>query len=157
MGLPRTFIGFSSTDLQAYNFMLGWKANERIDFDFADCQLAKEIHSSDEDYIKRRCRERIGLAGTFISLIGEDTSSKHKYVRWELEIAIEKGCRMVAVNLDKARRRTNKCPPILRDAHAVFVPYSPKIIAYALEGFVPGSEAWYYYPDSVYQKLGYSE
>ena len=78
MGLPRTFVGFSSTDLHWYRLMLAWKENEYIDFNFADCQLAQEIDSENETYIKRKCRERIGMAGTFISLIGKDTRSKHK-------------------------------------------------------------------------------
>lgn len=90
MGLPRTFVGFSSSDIKYYRLMLAWKENEHIDFDFADCQLAKEINSDDESYIKKKCRERIGMAGTFISLIGGDTRSKHKYVRWELDVALEK-------------------------------------------------------------------
>jgi len=72
MGLPRTFVGFSSTDLHYYRLMLAWKQNEHIDFNFADCQLEQEIDSDNESYIKRKCRERINLAGSFISLIGTD-------------------------------------------------------------------------------------
>ena len=90
MGLPRTFVGFSSTDIRSYWLMCAWKNNSKIDFNFVDCQLAQEINSENEAYIKRKCRERINMAGTFISLIGQDTKSKHKYVRWELEVALEK-------------------------------------------------------------------
>ena len=104
MGLPRTFVGFSSTDINYYWLMLAWKANEHIDFDFADCQLAEEIDSEDEDYIKSKCRKRINMAATFAILIGEDTRSKHKYVRWEMEVALEKGCRIIGINLDGSRQ-----------------------------------------------------
>lgn len=76
MGLPRTFVGFSSTDIHYYRLMLAWKAHEHIDFDFTDCQLATEINSEDENYIKRKCRSGINMAGTFISLIGQDTRFK---------------------------------------------------------------------------------
>lgn len=58
MGLPRTFVGFSSTDIHDYELMLAWKANEHIDFNFADCQLNQEINSGNKVYIKRKCRER---------------------------------------------------------------------------------------------------
>jgi len=95
MGLPRTFVGFSSTDIHCYRLMTAWKENEKIDFDFTDCQLDGEINSDNEDYIKRKCRERINLAGKFVMLIGKDTKSKHKYVRWEAEVAIEKGCTII--------------------------------------------------------------
>lgn len=46
MGLPRTFVGFSSTDIDDYRLMLAWKANQRIDF--ANCQLSTEVHSDNE-------------------------------------------------------------------------------------------------------------
>lgn len=156
MGLPRTFVGFSSTDIRYYRLMLAWKENEHIDFNFADCQLETEVRSDDENYIKRKCRERINMAGTFISLIGEDTRSKHKYVRWELEVALEKKCRIIGVNLDGSRKIVEaKCPPIINGIGAIFVPFSPKIVAYALEDQERhDSGNWHYLP-TVYQRLGY--
>lgn len=33
-------------------------------------------------------------------LIGEDTRYKYKYVLWEAEVAIEKDCTIIAVNLE---------------------------------------------------------
>lgn len=156
MGLPRTFVGFSSTDIHYYRLMLAWKESEHIDFNFADCQLAQEINSENEAYIKRKCRERIGMSGTFISLIGTDTRSKHKYVRWEMEVAMEKGCRIIAVNLDGARQIIDaKCPSIIKNVGAIFVPFSPKIVAYALEEYEMNDKGSWHYPDAVYQQLGY--
>lgn len=157
MGLPRTFVGFSSTDINYYRLMTAWKANESIDFDFADCQLNKEINSENEEYIKRKCRERIKMAGTYIMLIGNDTKSKHKYVRWEAEVAIEKGCRVIGVNLDGSRAMNRvTCPPIIRDIGAIFVPFSPKIVAYAIENYkMHDDNKNYEYTDSLYKQLGY--
>ena len=156
MELPRTFVGFSSTDINYYWLMLAWKANEHIDFDFADCQLAEEIDSEDEDYIKSKCRKRINMAATFAILIGEDTRSKHKYVRWEMEVALEKGCRIIGINLDGSRQMVqDTCPPIIRDIGAIFVPYSPHIVAYALENYEMQDKGNWFYKDKVYQQLGY--
>lgn len=156
MGLPRAFVGFSSTDLHYYRLMQAWKQNEHIDFNFADCQLEQEIDSDNEAYIKRKCRERINLAGSFISLIGTDTRSKHKYVRWELEVALEKDCRIIGVNIGKSRQMVEAtCPPIIRDVGAIFVPFSPKIIAYALENYQMKEKGNFYYKDEIYKKLGY--
>ncbi len=157
MGLPRTFVGFSSTDIHYYRLMLAWKNNEHIDFDFTNCQLGQEINSHDEAYIKRKCRERIGMAGTFVVLIGNDTRSKHKYVRWEMEVALEKGCRIIGVNLDGSRQMNSlTCPPIIQNVGAIFIPFSPKIVAYALQNFrMDNKSSWYYYPDEVYTQLGY--
>jgi len=157
MGLPRTFVGFSSTDIHNYRLMLAWKANKKIDFNFADCQLNSAINSENESYIKNKCRERINMAGKYVMLIGKDTKSKHKYVRWEAEVAIEKGCTIIGVNLDGSRSMVREtCPPIIRDIGAIFVPFSPNIVAYAIENYeVHEDNDNYHYKDHVYKNLGY--
>ncbi len=156
MGLPRTFVGFSSTDIHYYRLMLAWKANEHIDFNFADFQLDQEINSENEAYVKRKCRERIDMAGTFAVLIGQDTRSKHKYVRWEMEVAVEKRCRIIGINIDKSRSVVDAtCPPIIRNIGAIFIPFSPKIVAYALENYQMGTSDDYHYKDQIYTQLGY--
>ncbi|MCK5384815.1 MAG: TIR domain-containing protein [Alphaproteobacteria bacterium] len=157
MGLPRTFVGFSSTDIHNYRLMLAWKANRNMDFNFADCQLNGEINSESEQYIKRKCRERINMAGKYVLLIGDDTKSKHKYVRWEAEVAIEKNCTIIGVNLDGSRNMVrDTCPPIIREIGAIFVPFSPNIIAYAIENYkMHNDNDYYHYQDYIYKSLGY--
>ncbi|MBX9724404.1 MAG: TIR domain-containing protein [Candidatus Obscuribacterales bacterium] len=156
MGSSRTFVGFSSTDIKSYRLMLAWKAHEHIDFDFYDCQLQSEIRSEDETYIKSKCRARLQMAGTFVQLIGADTRHKHKYVRWEAEVALEKKCRIIGVNLDGWRRiNPDTCPPILRNVGVLFVPFSPRVVDYALEhGSRSESQDWEF-SDEIYAHLGY--
>lgn len=157
MGLARTFVGFSSTDIHTYRLMQAWKANKHIDFNFTDCQLNTAINSQNESYIKNKCRERINMAGKYVMLIGKDTKSRHKYVRWEAEVAIEKKCTIIGVNLDGSRSmQIDTCPPIIRNIGAIFVPFSPKIIAYAIENYqMPGDNDHYHYLDHIYTQLGY--
>lgn len=137
--------------------MQAWKANKHIDFNFANCQLQAELNSENEAYIKRKCRERINLAGKYVLLIGNDTKSRHKYVRWEAEVAVEKGCTIIGVNLDGSRSMVkDTCPPIIRDIGAIFVPFSPAIVAYAIQNYqMHNDNANYHYKDSVYSSLGY--
>jgi MTH538 TIR-like domain (DUF1863) len=156
MALPRTFVGFSSTDLNHYRLMQAWKAHEHIEFDFVDCQLQNELNSEDEAYIKRKCRDRINMAGTYVLLIGQDTRSKHKYVRWEAEVALEKKCRIIGVNLDGWRRINEAtCPPLLNGVGAMFVPLSPQIVAYALQNTQKQESKNWEFNDSIYTQLGY--
>lgn len=134
MGLPRTFVGFSSSDIAYYRLMTAWKANEHIDFNFSDLQLEEEINSENEDYIKRICREKINQAGYFILLIGDDTIKKRKYVHWEAEVAVEKECTIIGVNLNKSRHyEEDRTPSAIRNIGAIFVPFNAKCIAWALE------------------------
>lgn len=159
MGLPRTFVGFSSTDITYYRLMCAWKAHEHIDFNFADCQLQDAVDSSNERYIKERCRARLDLAGTYVMLIGSDTQYKHQYVLREAEVAIEKNCRLVGVNLDGWRYMNEAtCPALFKNVDAVFVPFSSRIVAYTIERFVPPDppeRQYRHWPDYVYQQQGY--
>jgi len=155
MGLPRTFVGFSSTDIHYYRLMQAWKQNQHIDFNFSDCQLPDAVCSDDEDYVKRRLRERIDMAGTYAMLIGAHTKYQRKFVPWEAEVAIEKGCTLIGINLNAARSIDDLCPTILRNMGAIFVPFSPSIVAYALENYKGNRDKDWHYKNDVYKQLGY--
>lgn len=155
--IPRTFVGFSSTDMHCYRLMTAWKASEHIDFNFCDCQLQQELNSDNEAYIKRRCRERINMAGTYLMLIGEDTRYKHKYVTWEAEVAMEKGCTIIGVNLNMSWRfDPTRTPGVLKDIGAVFVAFSPQIVAHAIEHPEKHASQNWTYREEVYRRLGYT-
>jgi len=161
MPLPRTFVGFSSTDIGHYRLMCAWKAHEHIDFDFVDFQLEQAIESEDESYIKRVCRDKIRQSGTYVLLIGQDTFTKTTFVKWEVEVAIEKGCRLIGVNLNDSRFKDYLCPLFLADRGALFVPFSSRIVAEALEPWkrpvlpLGHTDDWFFY-DSVCTTLGYT-
>lgn len=151
----RCFVGFSSTDKKYFDLMKAWKANQNHEFDFIDCQLDQEINSEDETYIKRKCRERIDMASTFIQLIGEDTKYKYKYVRWEAEIAKEKDCRIICVNLNNDKSCNNDtCPAVLNNIGAIFVPFKEKIIQYAITNYEKNNSGNWYYKSEFYKSLG---
>jgi len=67
--LPRTFVSFSSTDINYYWLMCAWKAHEDIDFNFADFQLEEEVNSKNPSYIRSRCAAKIRRSDTFVLLI----------------------------------------------------------------------------------------
>jgi hypothetical protein len=157
--LPRTFVGFSSTDILQYRLMCAWKAHEHIDFNFADFQLEQAINSEDENYIKRLLRNKIVRADTYALLIGQDTVRKIRFVKWEVEVAIEKGCRLIGINLNNSRSIDYLCPFFFRDKGALFVPFSPRIVAKALEWNPqprdPSLPDDWHFLDNFYTSLGY--
>jgi len=160
VSLPRTFVGFSGTDIAYYHLMCAWKANDNIDFNFGDFQIDQAINSENETYIKRVCRQRILLSDTFILLIGADTYTKMTYVKWEVEVAIEKGCRLIGININNCRFRDWRCPAFFGDKGALFVPYSSRIVQVALEPWhrdartLWQSDDWAFY-DQAYTSRGY--
>jgi hypothetical protein len=137
--------------------MCAWKAQEHIDLDFADFQLDERINSRIPAYIKSVSRDKIRRADTFILLIGTDTSQKTTFVKDEVEVAIEKGCRLIGVNINNSRFKDDWCPHWFASKGALLVPFSPRIVAKALGPWTRpagGVQDWYF-PDTTYTSLGY--
>lgn len=153
--LPRTFVSFSSADKGRYDLMCAWKAHEHIEFNFADFQLDEAINSQRPSYIKSVCAAKIRRADTFILLIGNDTYTKIVFVKDEVEAAVEKGCRLIGVNLNNSRSRDRLCPSFFANVGALFVPFSSRIIAEALTWQSNDTSPWYYFLDEAYTRLGY--
>jgi len=49
----------------------------------------------------------------------------------------------------------SKCPAVIRDIVAVFVPFSPRMLAYALVNYRQRGQGNWHFQDSVYRQLGY--
>lgn len=149
-------------DRWAYARMKGWKALENIDFDFRDAHDLKEIRdSSQPDTVKRTLRQRFSTAKQAIVLIGDETKHHHRFVRWEMEVALGLDLPIIAVNLNGMRKMdSDLCPPILRNEYVVHVPFKMKIIKYALDNFpdeyhrrATNEKGARFYPDSLYRQL----
>jgi hypothetical protein len=153
--LPRTFVSFSSVDKGRYDLMCAWKAHEHIAFNFADFQLDEAINSQTPYYIKSVCAAKIRRADTFVLLIGNDTYTKTIFVKDEVETAVEKGCRLIGVNLNNCRFKDELCPAFFANVGALFIPFSSRIIVEALTWQRHGTSPAYYFLDEVYTQLGY--
>jgi hypothetical protein len=153
-------------DYWAYARMKGWKSLENINFDFKDAHDLKAIRDySQVDTVRRTLRERFNSAGQVVVLIGEETKSHHRFVRWEMEVSLDLDLPIIAVNLNGTRGIDNDlCPPIIRQKYVVHIPFKMKIIKHALDNF----PVQYHnrgnarngpldYPDSVYKSFGLSE
>ena len=159
----RTYVIFDGdNDQWAYRYMRGWKNNDRIDFDFEDAHdlFPLTYRAQDETYIKSKLRERFKYASQVIVLIGESTKYLYKYVRWELEVALDLGLPIIAVNLNNRRSEDiNLCPAILRNQDVVHISFKMRIIKHALDDFPPfirnskKRETWHY-GDQVYNNIG---
>jgi hypothetical protein len=156
----KTYVCFDAdTDIHYYRLMTAWKENDKIAFDF---QNAHEINSlkdgSSEETIKTKLRERLKNTKVLVVLIGEKTKNLYKYVRWEIEYAIENDIPIIAVNLNGGKSLDNMCPPILKPELAVYVNFGQKILNHALNNWPyyhseekkKGKKGPYNYPDSAY-------
>jgi hypothetical protein len=134
----KTYICFDAdSDMWAYKYMIGWKNNDNIDFDFHNAHDLNNLRDgSTETTIKTKLRERLKNTKIFIVLIGEKTKNLYRFVRWEMDIALEMGIPIVAVNLNKSKNLdTNLCPPIIKEKLALHIPYKQVDIKWAIDNW----------------------
>lgn len=160
----KTYVIFDGdNDMWAYAYMKGWKSNENVSFNFHDAHDLNVITDrASEETAKRKLRERFSSAKQVIVLIGEHTKNLYRFVRWEIEIALNLNLPIIAVNLNgKSEYDPDMCPAILRGKYVVHVPFKAKIIQYALDNFPneyakrdPEEVGDRYYPIEVFRNLG---
>ncbi len=161
----KTYVAFDGDkDIHYYRLMQAWKQSDSTSFDFYDAHdINNARDSSTEETIKARLRERMANSKVFVLLVGESTKNLYRFVRWEIEQAIKRDFPVIVVNLNKKRALDDTlCPPIIKSELAIHIPYSPKIMEYALENWPSSHIAYkkdgktgaFHYVDSVYQKLG---
>lgn len=161
----KTYVCFDGdNDMNYYRLMCAWKQNDGIEFNFYnahDLNFARD--SSQEESKKRQLKERLRNSSVLIVLIGAQTRYLYKFVRWEMEQAISLGLPIIGVNLNGMRKQDpDRCPPVIRDELAIYVPFGAKIVQYALENWPASHQSYrrqgqtgpYFYRDSVYQQLG---
>jgi hypothetical protein len=143
----------------AYRYRNGWKANRNIDFSYKNAHDLDTMTSraQNEEYVKSKLRERMRQSTAVVALVGDKTKYLHKFVRWELELALALGLPIIAANLSKKNGQDDaKCPAIIRDKGcAVHIPYTLEALKFAMAnwrgGFKKLSRAeinggWRYYP-----------
>ncbi|SFV28870.1 TIR domain-containing protein [Hyphomicrobium facile] len=128
-------------DKWAYAYIKGWKENKNIDFDYNDAHDLDSMsgRAQYEQYVKSKLRERMEESDAVVVLIGEKTKNLYKYIRWELDLALDLGLPIIAANLNKTNGQdADLCPAIIRDkACVVHIPYTLKALKHAMTNF-PG-------------------
>ena len=161
----KTYVIFDGDgDMWAYAFMLGWKSRDHIEFDFHDAHDINTITDrANEETVKRKLRERFKDTKQVIVLVGPNTKNLYRFVRWEIDVALDLNLPIIVVNLNGGRAcDQDLCPPILRGEMAVHVAFRMKIIQYAMDNFpaehgkllAQSAGGDRVYPDSVYKQLG---
>jgi MTH538 TIR-like domain (DUF1863) len=163
----KTYVAFASEDITQYRMMQAWKANERIDFDFFNAHdLYEARDTSKPETIKRSLRERMKNAKQVVFL--GSTTGKRKgsdgqsFLAYEVDVMMEFNLPVVVANLDGNRNidRSYIPKPLLDvDYYTVSVSFQPKIIKFALDGYVPAFSSSdehgpHFYEPATYQSLG---
>ena len=153
-------------DMDYYNLLKAWNKNENFDFLMYNAHELNNLRDgSKEQTIKRKLKERLDNSKLMIVLIGKNTKYLYKYVRWEIEQAIELDIPIIAVNIvkdsdGKYNRKLDdtNCPKILKETMALHVAFREKILSKAIEewpsAYKDPKYLYYYYEDYVYRTFG---
>ena len=151
-------------DMHYYRLMQAWHQNDRTPFSFYNAHdLNSARDTSQVESIKRQLRIRLNNSKVMVLLIGERTRYLTKFVRWEMEQALQLSMPIIAVNLNGLRwRDDDRCPPVIRVELVMHISFNPAIMQLALEEW-PGvyqalmregrTGPFYYFPE-VYRHLG---
>jgi hypothetical protein len=161
----KVFVCFDGdNDINYYYLMKAWKQNDNTDFNFYDAHdLTQARDTSLEATIKRSLRDRLNNSKVFVVLIGERTRYLVKFVRWEMEQALQMDLPVIGVNLNGLRYLDEiLCPPILRDELVMHISFNAKILQFALENWPSqhsqlrseGTVGPYYYKSELYKNVG---
>lgn len=161
----KVFVSFDGdNDIHYYRLMTAWKQNDNTSFNFHDAHdVNNALDTSTEETIKRRLRERLLNSKIVVSLIGEQTRYLHKFVRWELEQAVNLNLPIIGVNLNGKRVLDSaRCPSVIRDELVAYVSFNVNILQYALEYWPDeflrlkkeGEKGPRHYSDEIYKRLG---
>ena len=163
---PTYVIFDGDTDQWAYRFMRGWRANSRLDFDFRDAHDIGPMtaRAQDERYVKDQLTKRMAASAAVLVLVGERTKWLYKFVRWELELALDLDLAIIAVSLaNKRMPNLQLIPPIICDRCFLNVTFQMRIIQFALDHFPPAfrrfssatrAEGGRFYNDEIYRSVG---
>jgi MTH538 TIR-like domain (DUF1863) len=161
----KTYICFDGdTDMGYYRLMTAWKENDNVSFDFYNAHdLNTARDTSQEESIKNQLRIRLNNSKLLVVLIGEKTKNLRKFVAWEMEVALSLGLHIIGVNLNGLRGYDdNLCPPTIKKALAIHVPFGQKIVDYAMNNWPAsyqkhkqdGKTGPYIYTEDTYKNLG---
>lgn len=160
----KTYICFDGdTDMNYYRLLTAWSENPKFEFEFYNAHdLNTARDSSQEESIKRQLRERLANSKNLIVLIGEKTRLLTKFVKWEMEVAVKLDLPIIGVNLNGSKSQDDRCPPVIKEELAIYVPFGDKIVTYALKNWpdthkehrANNKTGPFYYVESVYSSLG---
>ena len=154
-------------DMRYYRTLQMWRNNDDIDFDFHDAHELNNLRvGSSDEQIRRKLRERMANAKMLIVIVGKYTRFQHKFVRWEIEIALDAGIPIIVTNVNGKRAHDDdRCPAILDNKLAIHVSFNSKILQYAFDNWPSsfekrkkdGDDFPIHYKESVYESLGLND
>lgn len=123
-----------ATDRSFYEHMQTWKQSDESSFNFIDgYEFFKKLDKVDDDVLKSQIYEKMDEANICVVLIGQFTKSYRRFIRWQIEYAINKDKPIIAVNINGIRSVDfDRCPMSLKKNLSMHIASQAPILEYAL-------------------------
>ena len=150
--------------------MIKWQQSNNQPFEFFDAfdlsleiEKIKEIDRFKEENLKKMLQDRMSEAKVCLLIVSKTTKSYRKFIRWQIEYAINKDMPIIALNVNGIRSVDyDRCPTVLKKNLSLHITFQPEIVEYALDRW-PESHQKHRekkhlhtirYSEKVYEKLG---
>ena len=124
------FISFAFEDEDEVNLLRGQAKAEKTELEFDDFSLKEAINSKDDDYIKRKIRERIDRVSVTAVYLTQD-SANSKWVDWEIAESLKRGKGVIGVH--KGDEPPSTLPSAFKEHGLKTVKWSHQALTQAIE------------------------
>lgn len=124
----------AANDHDFYEQMQEWVQSDETPFNFINgYEFAKQIDKVNDDVLKAKIFERMNESSVCVLLIGKATKSFRRFVKWQIEYAINSGKPIIAININGIRSVDyDRCPTILKKNLSIHIASQAPILEYAL-------------------------
>lgn len=164
----RIYVAYDGkNDVSKYMTMKEWVQSDGSDFPFYDgYDLFKKLEQIPDEDLKLEIRERMKLSEVCVLLATETTKRYRKFIRWQIETAINGNIPLIILNVNGIRSVDyDRIPMILKrkKTHiSLHLSFQPEILEFALQDWPDRYRAYlekgelktYRYSNKVYESLG---
>lgn len=161
----KIYVAFDGdNDLKYYELLKSYVTSDGNKFDFYDgYDFYSQVDKVEDEVLKQQVIDRVSQADSVIVLMGKTTKSMRKYIRWQVEGAINLGKPIIVVNENNIRAVDfDKCPALVKKALTLHISMNEKIIECALENWPKMHQEFvnkekkgmFKFPTEVYSHLG---
>lgn len=153
----------ADNDHDFYEQITDWVKSDNTSFNFINgYEYSKLLDKVNDDILKAQILARMDESSVCVLLIGKKTKSFRRFVRWQIEYAINSGKPIIAVNINGIRSVDyERCPTILKKNLSIHIASQAPILEYALLNWPASHEkyhaaeknATYRYSNDIYDEL----
>ena len=134
----KIYVAYDGTnDYETYKQIQEWVDSNEEKFNFFDAiDLYKKLDKVEDELLKAQVRERMSTANVVVLLVSKTTKSFRRFIRWQIEYAINNNIPIIAMNVNGIRSVDyDRIPTILKKNLAIHIAFQAPILEYALNNW----------------------